>query len=429
VLARGGGKQSKEEFVASASDYVNTTRMNHWSDNTTKTNQPPTELKQVNETMSVKANTTGKNMNEPPAELKQVIETESDNANITDETYKPPCQVKVRNSVMSHFEVIESVARQFPLKYLQLPPECDHSNLFFDLSTASDKKRSQSFLLYMNDHVLNSTNAVSIDTSLGTPVKRTIQHATTDDLNNRQYHAKIQVSCYCNHRKVAWLHDWLKGDQYHHCIFHERCDKFLDFPRALWVSPHFPRHFIPSSLPQPPAQKDNSTDVVTICSVGSTNRREFTLLARFLEKNSENSELLSKIRLQFLGGSSLPNVLKPFWEMLHEVQHVNTRNDWLFAASVKGCDVITLMILKEKHGAYFPSSGNFTSLSKLSGTMPAIIAYHKSFVIPQEMINLYEPYLPLDMPHVGYDENDREPFLGAFYSLLTTTLENKEKMY
>ena len=381
--------------------------------------------------------------------------TEKEEEEVISQSLLPPCQIMVKNLYKSHYEVMESVAKQYPLKYLQLPANCDHRNLIFDFVTEIDRiGRGPNFLKYMNEHIINTTSATVIDYSLPSlsnenenennnnnnnnnnqqkvVVKRTIRAAKLKK-GLKVYDAIIQNSCYCHSTRGLYFTDWLNQSQYKMCIFHERCDKFLNLTRAMWVSPHFPRHFIPTSLPQPPPARPSlptpAAGGFRLCSIGSSKRRYFKPLALFLQKNYENSDLMNKLTILLLGkGITIPKDLQPFQKYV-TFKILSPQDDWKFAMQVKTCDVIMLLIKKSEPNNcnYFVSSGNCTSKSKLSGTIPQIIAYNKSFIMPNEIVNLYKDYLPLNIPHAGYDDDDDETFVNAFSSLLTKLEEEREK--
>lgn len=129
-----------------------------------------------------------------------------------------------------------------------------------------------------------------------------------------------------------------------------------------------------------------------------------------------------------LGKGGFPNVLKPPKAKTEIVDEVIC-DDGEFYATVKACDIIILAISQECVKDYFKSI--HTSNWKLSGTIPPIVAYERPFLIPYELVELYQAHLPMQVPHRGYNHENLTSFSEAFSSLLGDFLEatstNKER--
>ena len=123
-----------------------------------------------------------------------------------------------------------------------------------------------------------------------------------------------------------------------------------------------------------------------------------------------------------LGRGGVPEVMKPHVNKTEIVpdQLLDNRS---FYAAVKSCGVFILPIARDESGLYlnyFKSPP--TSQWKLSGTIPPIIAYEKSFIVPNELLELYHKELPLHVPHRGFDDESDTSFSEAMSSLLETLL-------
>ena len=351
----------------------------------------------------------------------------------------PPCQVLIRNHPHFHLEVLESVAKLFPLRHIQLPPpeQCDPKVLIFNYLLTGGKdaytnKRFDVFQQYFQSNLLNSSvidtdprDDVSVERRIGSlqlvgnNFKRFLTMANEFESS---YHAVIETSCYC-HEKVKGFNatQWLLGGEHRSCIFHERCDGFRHFSRAVWVSPHFEQYFLPTALPQPVAASKNISStknetVYDICSVGALSRRNWELLSTFLQ-SCEARQILTKITVRFrlFGKGDMPELLIPFKDSV-TILIERHDNDIRFAMEVKSCDVLILLVTKQANKDYFLTPLN--SMYKLSGTIPQIIAYNKSFVIPDELMDMYQPHLPTHVPHASYDDSDHKSFIVALSTVI-----------
>jgi hypothetical protein len=121
------------------------------------------------------------------------------------------------------------------------------------------------------------------------------------------YDATIEATCYCNLTRVKWM----MADSSRSYILHERCPPVIADPRAVWLSPHHKKYYIPTVLPgalpsqqQRPLQLAANTGIHTphkLCVVGKTTRRNWGLLVGYLESTLEaNATVASRFTIQIL---------------------------------------------------------------------------------------------------------------------------------
>lgn len=136
-------------------------------------------------------------------------------------------------SIISHYEVIESVAKQIPHQYLNISDTCNHHHLHFEFDTAwSDKLRTKSWLVYMNARMFNAS---VVDETTG--ITRSFGRSTMTKPNRTSWDTIIQVTCHCDRYAKAWLLNTKKNGP-HVCTHHGKCSKTMGMPSAIQVSPH-----------------------------------------------------------------------------------------------------------------------------------------------------------------------------------------------
>mmetsp|Transcript_41310 Transcript_41310/g.99519 ORF Transcript_41310/g.99519 Transcript_41310/m.99519 type:complete len:487 (-) Transcript_41310:27-1487(-) len=345
----------------------------------------------------------------------------------------PACQIRVSNMLLAHYEVIESVAKLIPYDYLNLPDTCNHRDLYFsEFSVKSDGSvRPRTWLADFNHRVTNTStldNATGIQRSFGPAILIGSTSGRTE------WDTTIQASCQCNEFTKSWLLDTTSSDAPHICIHHGLCNWTSGMPNAIYMSPHHKRYFVPSALPPPPPvqeesaqqQKKNSNNnnnekKLEICTIGSIGRRKWKFFTPFFE-NPSNAKYFDKIRIRMLGRGHMPPLMAQYKNKT-EIKCKQLNDDRKFYAFVMTCGVIVLPITKEGgYKNYFKSPRG--SEWKLSGTIPPIIAYQKSFLLPQELVELYHKELPLHLPHRGYNDETDTSFAEALSSLLEEMINN-----
>lgn len=347
-------------------------------------------------------------------------------------THLPPCKILVTNSPRWHAEVIESVGKLFPLKYLNISraSDCNQSHLVFD-HMASRSHRSVAWLPYYNSYLKDST---LLDvTSDGATVVREMGNATLVRATRFQeslgkvsddYDAVIETSCYCTYRDFQYLARWMQNGDHHSCVFHERCDNLKNHSRAVWVSPHYPQHFIPWALPDVNATLNASgkKTKLDICSIGTTGRRRFHYLEAFFD-DPRGQQYFNRTRIRILGEGNIPNPIKKLAAVNSDfVLHQSIADHVKFHQAIVECDVIVLLMHKDRGQPDYFMGKN--SKWKMSGSIPPIIAYHKPFVMPDELFEMYKDYLPLDVPHASFSESGDVAIIPALSSVLERLMGN-----
>jgi len=333
----------------------------------------------------------------------------------------PACRIRVTNVMLVHLEVVESVGKLIPHEYLDLPDTCNHQDLHFAFEVRKDEKvRPQSWLADFNNRVANT---YTIDNT--TRIKRSYGRAKQGSPLSvvRRGDTTIRVSCVCDRATKRWLRYYKRGgDGPHVCIHHSSCNLTSRMSNAIYMSPHHKRYFVPSALPQLEAEKKNDTKL-EICAIGSTERRKWQLMTPFFEDPLNEKKYFDKIRIRMLGKGGMPKLMRDF-ENKMEIEYKQLDDDRQFYAAIKACGVIILPIAKNDEGKmyrnYFKSPPD--SEWKLSGSIPPIIAYQKPFVLPQELVELYQKELPMHLPHRGYDDETDTGFSEDLSSLLEELL-------
>lgn len=333
----------------------------------------------------------------------------------------PSCRVAVTNSEPTHYETLESVAGLLPLQYLnqQRTSSCDPSSLIFDYHVLEESKRVQSWAVYFRTKLMGK----AITGKRTSEPQRSIgdlylysEKPESGILNPEgSYTAVVEASCYC--RKQPTNHvKWLESEDHRTCIFHEKCPKVSDHPRALWPSPHHKHHYIPTALPMfPPKPADDGDEPDAphrLCAIGTTKRRNWGLLQQFMD-GAEASDL-KRFQILILGFGDFPKQLEAY----RNRTQMESPNDYLeFHRRVAlDCHAILLLVTKNSHTDYFLGA---KSLLKLSGTIPIVLAYRMPVMMHQELYILYRDYMPPDLlPHYATHTDDPETFTTAMRDLL-----------
>ena len=212
-----------------------------------------------------------------------------------------PCRVAVTNRRPYHYEILESMASQFPVEYMNLPiaayessypsqsqqpPLCDSQKLHFDYFGVDHEtvvgipirdpfvppelrrtlpqrflNRFHSYRKYFNKAMRNRDarpdpfwpqnpdHHASLSSSAQQRWIGNFFQLDTDRLDpnekSEKYDVVIEASCFCEQDSI----NWLLAESKRICIFHFRCDPLVFHPRSVWISPHHQRFFLPTLLP------------------------------------------------------------------------------------------------------------------------------------------------------------------------------------
>jgi len=327
----------------------------------------------------------------------------------------PACFIQVSNMELYHYEIIESVAKLMPYEYLDLPDTCNHKDLHFEFNIQSTLGRAEEWINDFNKRVANTS---IVDSATG--IKRSFGPVAVGRILNGVSDTTIQASCPCTGWMTRWLTNTTSPDSPHMCIYHSYCNRAWKLSNAVYLAPHHKRYFVPSALPQVEAEQKKDTKL-DMCTIGSIGRRKWDLVAPFFE-NPSNEKYFDKIRIRMLGRGGVPKVMKPYVNKT-EIVPDQLLDDRSFYAAVKSCGVLLLPIARDESALYLNYFNTPpTSQKKLSGTIPPIIAYEKSFIVPNELLELYHKELPLHVPHRGFDDESDTSFSEAMSSLLETLL-------
>lgn len=354
-------------------------------------------------------------------------------------TQQRPCLVAVTNSATYHFEILESVATQLPLQYLNLDGlDCDKRSLIFDYFIVQyvpppttklwkfwkfskpfvPNQRSILYRSYFESKLKGKTFVEQQSTPDAPLIIRTIGKLTVQLKNHERnpiavagYDATIEASCLCSSHYLVSLHQ----SKTQSCIFHAKCPPVADHPRAVWVSPHHAHFFIPTALPSVPlGVRTNSTEEpICLCVIGSAERRSWELLEEFLRQMKSNRMLgSSPLSVKILGLGNLPAELNLYKDM---IQKSAPSGDWEFHRQVAAdCDAMLLLLTKTNQPDYFLGPN---SLLRLTGALPLVMAYHKPVLLHEDLYTLYKEYFPSDLLAVTHTD-EATSFVAAMWDLL-----------
>jgi len=311
------------------------------------------------------------------------------------------CKVAVKNSKRYHYETLESIAWQLPEKYLALQ-DCDWYEFdFFNLQDASG--RVESWAYYFLQSMQGQTKRVE-----GKP--RTIGSLWLLETMRTpliDYDLVVEASCYC--RDAPALRKYVTLT----CVFHEQCPEVENHPRAVWLSPHHEQYYLPTSLPQFDKKETlieaatNSTS--TICMVGGTLRRSWSLMRAFLDNYKQDN-----IHLLIVGKGPFPKDLRP-----HQSRITHTAPDdymdfhYLVA---NNCSILTTLVTSQDQPDYFTHGEQ-----KLTGAIPLILAYGQRSVVHEELAALY----PLNVTTQTHTD-DPSTFVQAMQDMVEQVVEGKK---
>ncbi len=352
---------------------------------------------------------------------------------------KCPCRIAVTNSVTYHYEILESIASQLPLRFLNLnDADCDVSNLIFDFFIVQyrppprfweyyklDKiykmvvpnQLAVSFVSYFDSQVRGATfvDEATPDTP---KITRTIGELIVQGTNHEEnpievkgYDATIEASCPCS----SFNQLSLQYDKVRSCIFHETCPSVENHPRAVWVSPYHANFFIPTQLPKVAAAKKNVIgEPLRLCVIGTVHRRSWGLLAAYLDQFSRNTDKSSRlsISVEIMGAGRFPDELLPHKNLVrlsappgYVEFHQQVEDD---------CDAIVLLLTKQDQPQYFEGQ---ESLLRLTGAIPLVMAYHKPVLLHEELYKFYDRFFPSDLVAITHTD-DKSSFVKAASDLI-----------
>jgi len=335
----------------------------------------------------------------------------------------PPCRVLVTNTREIHLETLESVANLFPTDAVGLPDSCNHLDIVFDYHIVAKDKRYKSWMAYFYEN-MQSNNATSNNDIQGPATDCPDTQRTVGTLQlhpdplferpSQGYHATIEALCYCH---LEYL-DWLNGDPSRSCIFRETCLAAAENPRALWLSPHHQRYFIPSALPrirQKEGTRNNKHPRHKLCVLGSTNQRDFGLLRDFMH-SKPGKQARKRYQIHILGrGLFPPELEKDYFVGKYKISRAKPNNFVEFYHEAAACDgVLTLVSPRiKKQRDYFDVP---TSNHNLLGAIAIVTAYRIPVVLHEDLFTLYGKHLPTVPLQTHTD--DRQSFGQAMMQFL-----------
>ncbi|GAX28864.1 hypothetical protein FisN_20Lh165 [Fistulifera solaris] len=350
---------------------------------------------------------------------------------------KCPCRIAITNSVTYHYEILESIASQLPLRFFNLEDaDCDTTNLVFDFFIVQYRPPPRFWEYYRLDMVYRmlvpNQLAVSfvsyfesemkgttfVDEATSPNVTRTIGTLTVQRKNHdlkpievKGYDAMIEASCPCSSYNLLSLqHDRIRS-----CIFHETCPSVENHPRAVWVSPYHANFFIPTQLPKVAAAKARTAGApLGLCVIGTVYRRSWRLLAAYLDQFTRNTHKSSPLSLsvEIMGVGRFPDELLPYKNMIRLSAppgylgfHQQVEND---------CDAILLLLTKQDQPQYFEGP---ESLLRLTGAIPLVMAYQKPILLHEELYRHYKKFFPSDLLAITH-KDDTSSFVKAASDLI-----------
>jgi hypothetical protein len=348
-----------------------------------------------------------------------------------------PCRVAVTNSrVAFHYETLESIASLFPLDAINFSlsqlheQQCDPKNIQFDYyvfrarGSPRAKEWGESYRKRLMGRRVSMPQKDNVTRRFG---ELHMQTHSINELSRSKYlfDATIEATCYCTKSQLKWLMAETRS-----CVFHARCDAEVANPRAVWLSPHHEKYYIPTALPgalqsqqqqkKRPLQKAKRNTPHKLCVIGSTDRRDWGSLAGYLESTlGAKAAASSRFIIQIAGKGDFPQELKGH---RHMTIREKLPNDSKFYQVVRRCEAVLLLINKTKQLSYFDTAD---SPLKLSGAIPIVIAYQLPVLIHEELYDLYQDHLS-SVIHATHSDNATS-FNAAMNQLLDALDGNDNK--
>jgi hypothetical protein len=326
----------------------------------------------------------------------------------------PDCEVLVTNHEFNfHYEVLESVMALYPL-----PPfnHCDHRSLRFTFMINHGhanfpREKSYSWTLYANQTISKNSYYSYVTQGQVRRLREVVRVPRTTYVQPPGFDYIIKVSCYCR-LDLEWLQN---NTQQHYCVFHETCETVQDSPQAMWLNPHHKRYFLPTLLPRfnSSISSANNSIPINMCIVGSPGRRNYDLLANYLELHNQTD----RVRFHNLGWGSLPKVMDPWLDRIqvHSVPGFQAFQERL----VHTCHAIVSMLQPSANPDYFHGS------RKLSGSIVQAAAYRLPIVLHHDLARLYQGHLAFVEPH-GDDQSSFDEAVQRMIHRLEEQLVNEK---
>jgi hypothetical protein len=347
------------------------------------------------------------------------------NATVMTTTLRP-CRVAVTNSLHAfHFETLASIAYFYPLDALNFSlSQCDPQNIQFDYYVYAPVESTRA-KEWRKDYKKRLRRTQVSNPQEGNVTRRfgdihTQKHPINElFLSKFSFDATVEATCYCNPSQVKWL-----MAENHSCVFHERCDSAVANPRAVWLSPHHKKYYIPTALPgalQRQQQKPKPPNTQHIlCVLGDTRRRKWKWLKDYLESTlGAKAAASSRFIIQIVGDHPAPKELRGHRKM---TMRENVRDDSTFYKCARRCEAVIMLIDKASQPDYFDIPNG---KRKLSGAIPIAIAYKLPVVLHEELYDLYQDYLSPQI-HATHS-NNATSFNAAMNQLLDALDGNDNK--
>lgn len=334
------------------------------------------------------------------------------------------CRVLVKDTVSFHYEVLESIMRQFPLPDSVVhSPICNSSTLIFDFRVCTKEKRGSAWASYMKSRFQDSQAAVERrDTTVTLDLNSStinewrklgqIQDVSKPLRDPLAHVATIWATCECSNEEVFIF---LNSSNTNFCVLHNTCLPLRNHPRVQYLSPphNTSAYFLPIHLPPVPiVHTDNSDGPVRICSIGHTTRRSFEELALALASLLQPPPTTTRnVHVWILGKGPLPETFHD-WMVSDLVRQFQIDGMKEYHEKAAECDVILTLVEPASHPDYFGGS------NKLTGSIPIAIAYKKEMIIHEELERIYHDHLTA--PVETYGDNN-----GSFEDALKRFLQRK----
>jgi hypothetical protein len=309
-----------------------------------------------------------------------------------------------------HYEVLESVMRQYPLTDYVLretnqSQKCDTTILTFHFAINLTSSVGKQWAEYMKQehgsklYPFSGTTEQQQRRQLGW-----IRHTGRAGNTNHAI-AKIQMNCYCS---ASWI-QFLKSSKQHFCVMHNTCPEIAHnyTGQNYHLSPMQSQHFLPIHMPPQRYEKQNPPPI-RVCSIGGTGRRNLSLLGRTLGKIQPPPNNQSLV-VHILGSGELPVGLQSKSDFVIQ-QAIPTFREYY--DQVAQCHLIVPLVEPKIRPAYFPGGG----WEKLTGSVVQGIAYQIDMIMHEQLESIYRDYLTAITVDT-YNDNDAS-FQKAFETVL-----------
>lgn len=318
-------------------------------------------------------------------------------------TNSQACQVLIDNhQVTYHYETLESVMTLYPLPNTST---CNHHNMQF------------TFLLNHKGNAFQNGRADDWQNYALTIMKAKYQSnrsvksvVMVEDPNIRiaNFDYEIKSSCYCKPDFIRWLRDSNSA----FCVFHESCNELADSPQALWLTPHHNRYVLPTVLPEFSYPRPVKEDVVNLCVLGDTLRRNYELMGDYLKLRGPKG-----LHIHHLGRGPNPEALKGYEQLFSK--HITPNFVPYERIFYDVCDVVLGLLTKKTTPAYFDAGKQ-----KLSGSILHAIVYKRPMVLHEELASRFQKHLTDVETHA----DDGQSFVAAMDRMMGKLRSSKKKI-